>query len=84
MERSRGIITLRTQDKIFAEPASHGVSKFAVFIEPGNNDRCFLSGLEFCVDSISGANTLGGGGGCVHDGAASRLLSNGMFPNVDN
>ena len=48
MERSRGIITLRTQDKIFAEAASRGVSKFAVFVEPVNDDRRFLSG-RMCV-----------------------------------
>ena len=84
MERSRGIITLRTQDKIFAEAASRGVSKFAVFVEPVNDDRCFLSGRECCVDSISGASTLGGGGGCVRDGAASRLLRDDIFVNVDN
>ena len=58
MERSRGIITLRTQDKIFAEAVSRGVSNFAVFVEPVNDDRCFLSGRECCVDSISGASTL--------------------------
>lgn len=34
IERSRGIIILRTQDKIFAEAASCGVRKFATFVEP--------------------------------------------------
>ena len=84
VERSRGIITLRTKETIFVEPTSRGVSKFAVFIEPVNDDRCCLSGREFCVDSISGASTLGGDGECVHVDAASWLLSNGMFLNVDD
>ena len=84
MKRSRGIITLQTQEKIFAEAALRGVSKFAVFVEPVNDDRCVLSGRECFVDSNSGASTLGGGDGCVRDSAASRLLRDDICANVDN
>ena len=84
MERSRGIITLRTQGKIFSEAALRGVSKFAVFVEPVNDDRRVLSGRVCCADNISGASTLRGGGGCVRDGAASPLSRDEILVNVDN
>ena len=83
-ERSRGIITLRTQDKISAKATSHGVSEFAVFVEPGNDDRRVLSGRECYAQSILGAGTLGGDGGCVRDGAVSPLSRDDIFVNVDN
>ena len=84
MERSRGIITLRTQGKIFSEAALRGVSKFAVFVEPVNDDRRVLSGRVCCADNISGVSTLRGGGECVRDGATSPLSRDKILINVDN